>query len=170
MLDHRTILHPTDFSPAARYALGVVRNLARGSGGEVLVVHVVPAPLRCKRGYRREIEERLRQLAVADPEVRTHGLLLAGDPATQILAAAEQTDCGLIVLGADGRAGTDWPYQGIVARRVRQRPRCPVLIVQPPPGLRWDEGPLEPHQTTVHGPVAQARAGDARSAREKIGR
>jgi nucleotide-binding universal stress UspA family protein len=138
VLEYRTILHPTDFSAPATYAFGVARDLARSTGGDLLVIHVAPARLYRKRGYRRETEETLRRLVTSDPKVRGHGLLLAGDPASQILSTAAQFDCGLIVMGTNGRTGLSRLLRGSVAAAVQDRARCPVLTVRLPAGEECD--------------------------------
>jgi nucleotide-binding universal stress UspA family protein len=137
MLDYRTILHPTDFSESAMYAFGLARDLARGFGGHLLVAHVAPARLYRKRRYWRERGEALRRLTTSDPEVRMQGLLLAGDPASQIVSTATQTDCGLIVMGTSGRTGLGRMWHGSVAGAVRDRARCPVLTARLPDGAGW---------------------------------
>src|SRR5512147_1210557 len=38
----RRILHPSDFSPASRRAFAKAVELAKGSGAELLIVHVLP--------------------------------------------------------------------------------------------------------------------------------
>jgi nucleotide-binding universal stress UspA family protein len=151
MLDYRTILHPTDFSEPALYAFGLARDLARATGGELLVVHVAPARLFRKRGYRREADEALRRLAASDPEVRVRGLLLAGDPDAQIVCTATQLDCGLIVMGTSGRTGLGRLWHGSVARAVEKNARCPVLTVRLPGGEGWDVPDFAARQPASNG-------------------
>lgn len=134
MLDYRIILHPTDFSEPAMYAFRLARDLARSSGGELLVIHVAPPRLCRKRVYRREANETLRRLTMSDPKVRMHGLLLAGEPASQIVCTATQIDCGLIVMGTSGRSSLSRLWQGSVAGAVQKRARCPVLTIRLPEG------------------------------------
>lgn len=134
MLHCTTILHPTDFSGPARCAFEVARDLAHGPGREVLVVHVAPTRHFRDRSRRRELEDALHQLTVSDPEVRIRGLLLAGDPADQIVSTATQVGCGLIVMGTTGRTGLSWLLHGSVARAVQASARCPVLTIHLPPG------------------------------------
>lgn len=138
MLDYRTILHPTDFSAPAMYAFEVARDLARASGGDLLVVHVASPSLFRKRGYRRQTDEALRRLTSTDPKVRGRGLLLAGDPVTQIVNTASQIDCSLIVMGTSGRKGLDRLLRGNVSAAVQKGVRCPVLTTRLPGGEDWD--------------------------------
>ncbi len=151
MLDYRTILHPTDFSGPAMHAYALARDLARGSGGELLVVHVAPTRLYRKRGCRREMDEALRRLTASDPGVRMRGLLLAGDPASQIVCTAAQLDCGLIVMGTSGRTGLGRLWHGSVARAVEKRARCPVLTARQPGGEAWDVADLAGGRMAANG-------------------
>lgn len=141
MLDYRTILHPTDFSRSAMHAFGMARDLARASGGELLVVHVASTDVYRKRGYRRDMDEALNRLTTSDPSVRMRGMLLAGDPVSEIITTAGQLDSDLIVMGATGRTGLGRLWHGSVAGAVQNRARCPVLTAQLPQGqgeMRWD--------------------------------
>lgn len=151
MFDYRTILHPTDFSEPAMYALGLARDLARASGADLLVTHVAPVPLYRKRRHRREMEEALRRLAASDPKVRARGLLLAGDPASQIVSTATQLDCGLIVTGTAGRTGLGRLLRGSVSGAVRKGARCPVLSVRLPGGAGWDVPDFAAGQPAANG-------------------
>jgi nucleotide-binding universal stress UspA family protein len=132
MLEFRTILHPTDFSERSMYAFGLARDLARGSGCELLIIHVAPARLHHKRSHRREMDEALRRLTESDPGPRMQGLLLAGDPASEIVCTATQVGCDLIVMGTSGRTGLRRLLTGSVARAVQKCAPCPVLTVHLP--------------------------------------
>jgi len=132
--DYGTILHPTNFSEQSLCALGVARDLARSAGSDLLLIHVAPAELARKRGYRREAFAALRRLAALDDTVRTQVLLLRGDPATQILCTEGQIECGLIVMGEGSRSGWRRLLCGDVAAAVKRDARCPVLTVRLPAG------------------------------------
>jgi len=56
-------------------------------------------------------------------------LLLEGDPADEILGAAEQVDADLIVLGTHGRGPVSRFLLGSTAHSVLLRASCPVLTV-----------------------------------------
>jgi nucleotide-binding universal stress UspA family protein len=96
-----------DASPSAQRALEHAAKLA-GQGGDVAVINVIPAP--------QAVSSRLETLSEADFDqqdtvLREAEALLAlrgiepqlleavGDPATEILAAAERTNAKTIVLG-----------------------------------------------------------------------
>jgi nucleotide-binding universal stress UspA family protein len=133
MLPIRTILHPTDFSERARYALQLACALARDQGAHLTLLHVMPVPLaQEKMRYREEMEGELNRTEVPDPSVSVERRLEEGDPATQILGAAQEGGCDLIVLGTHGRTGLDRLLMGSVAEQVVRRAPCPVLTVRIP--------------------------------------
>jgi nucleotide-binding universal stress UspA family protein len=58
--------------------------------------------------------------------------IFQGDPATEILAAAEKIKCDLIVMGTHGRTGLGRLLMGSVAEQVVRKAPCPVLTVKTP--------------------------------------
>ncbi len=138
MADFRTILHPTDFSEPAMYAFGLARALAKGSGAELLVVHVAPLRYRPRRHHRDETYEALCRLTNADPTLRMRPVLLEGDAAARIVGSANELDCDLIVMGTKGRRGLGRLLLGSVAAAVRKDAPCPVVAVQLPNRVGWE--------------------------------
>ena len=57
---------------------------------------------------------------------------MEGNPAAEILRAAEESDCDLIVMASHGRTGAKRIMLGSVAETVLRGSRCPVLIVKTP--------------------------------------
>jgi nucleotide-binding universal stress UspA family protein len=75
-----------------------------------------------------EMSDELRAVGLeAAPELRD------GDPATEVIAAAQATDADLIVLGTHGRTGMTRLVLGSVARNVLHHATCSVLIVRERP-------------------------------------
>jgi nucleotide-binding universal stress UspA family protein len=79
-------------------------------------------------------------------ELRTAGLDAAadrrdGDPAAEIITAAQSTEADLIVVGTHGRTGLARLMLGSVARNVLQHAHCPVLIARGPAVA--DESPAD---------------------------
>jgi nucleotide-binding universal stress UspA family protein len=129
----RAILHPTDFSPAARHGFEVACSLARESGSELIVAHVAPVPdLHRRKGHRDEIEAALRRMVGSAPSVRARWVLLADDPAAEILWMAREGWCDLIVMGTRGRTGLGSLVARSVAVEVRRNAPCPVVTVKVP--------------------------------------
>jgi len=63
-------------------------------------------------------------------EVKTDVLLRQGDPVTQILAAADEVDAGLIVVGNKGMVGAKGFLMGSVPQEVCERSTRDVLIAR----------------------------------------
>lgn len=144
----RTIVVPTDFTRHSEAALRVARGLARDYGAKLVIVHVVeaglvPAPsnellLHFELG--RDALDAVRDRAEGtDLKLPVDTQLRSGDPASEILAAAEEAHCDLIVTGSHGRTGFGRLFMGSVAEAVMRRASCPVLTVKvpaPPAGRR----------------------------------
>jgi nucleotide-binding universal stress UspA family protein len=136
----RRILHPTNYSAASRCAFQIACRLA-GKGGRVTVLHVpespyVPfgmaAPPALPRGYRGAWESQLKLVRPEDSAVSVEHRLEEGDPATEILRAADEAVCELIVMGA-GQYGGPWrSFAGSISREVARKARCPVVRVTAP--------------------------------------
>jgi nucleotide-binding universal stress UspA family protein len=133
VLQGGAILHPTDFSQAARFGFEVARSLARESGSELIVTHVAPIPaLHRKGGYREEVAGALRRLVESDPTVRMRWLLLADDPAAEVLWMAREGWCDLIVMGTRGRGRVRAALLGSTTVAVLGRGHVPVLVARAP--------------------------------------
>ena len=133
MLHIRSILHPTDFSVPSNSALTLACSLARDQGAHLIVLHVVPTSLAAeKRGFGDDLGDELNGMAVPDQQVPTERRLEEGDPVTQILRVARETNCDLIVMGTHGRTGLGRFVMGSVAEQVVRKALCPVLTVKMP--------------------------------------
>src|SRR6516164_2385146 len=106
----RTILHPTDFSAPSAYAFQIACALARDCNARLIVLLVEPPPVAVLGGmpavpplpeeYDREnLEKQLHRFQPPDPAVRVEHRLVAGDPVAEILRAAREESCDLIVMG-----------------------------------------------------------------------
>ena len=149
---HR-ILHPSDFSDRSWPALGVARALARAHGATLILMHVAapevlaggafyaPADLGPERAELARLREQSERAGLAG-SVQTR--FCQGDPATEVLLAAEELGCDLIVLGSHGRTGLRRLMMGSVAESVIRRAPCLTLIVKDAPGepIGSEEPPL----------------------------
>jgi nucleotide-binding universal stress UspA family protein len=142
MLPIRTILHATDFSDSSSFAFRLACALARDYSARLIVLHVAaPPPV---VGYAEGImipepEEGLEELQVKldemqphEPGVAVERRLVEGNSTTEILRAAQETHCDLIVIGTHGRRGLPRLLMGSVAEKVVRRAPCPVLTVRQP--------------------------------------
>jgi universal stress protein A len=148
-MDFRSILVPTDFSECARHAVPAAAALARLTGARVLCLHVVE-PVAQPMGWTPvagpmpagELGERMEESAARDlpafskseefAGLEVEDLLAHGEPAAEIVRAAEERRADLIVISSHGRAGLGRILFGSTAESVVRHARCPVLVVKPP--------------------------------------
>ena len=138
------ILVPVDFSDSSARALHHAAERAAESSGSLIIINVVPADYGwlgigrdesrdLDRSLQRQAADRLRAFAnehvgdkiAADLEVRI------GQPAGQIIAAANESKCDSIVMSTRGITGLDRYLIGSVADRVARLAPCPVVLVRP---------------------------------------
>ena len=138
-----TILIATDGSPEAREAVDYGLELAAGEGAAVVLLQVIP-PIdwsQLERGaVIRPIPEEIdRRRSIAQEEAarlaESYGIaiaaeVLAGDPADEIVAYADNHDVDLIVVGSRGRGTVASTLLGSVSHAVLQEARRPVLVVR----------------------------------------
>jgi nucleotide-binding universal stress UspA family protein len=140
MLPLRTILHPTDFSPAAAHAFGLACSLARDHGARLVVLHVYPPPVchgevvarRQGEGYEEELWRMLSRVRPQGSPPEVEHRLAEGDAAEEILRIAREEPCDLVVLGTVGRTGLRRLLLGSTAEKVVCRAPCAVLTVKAP--------------------------------------
>ena len=140
----RRILHASDFSPASRAAFRTAIDAAKTQRSELIVAHVVHAPV--APGLPAKIRDQVWSLARADAEkkleslvrsaraagVRATSLILRGVLAHEtIVAAARRLRADLIVIATRGRTGVPRMLMGSVASRVVATAPCPVLTIRP---------------------------------------
>ena len=134
------ILVPLEHSYADQAILTHVRPLARLCGASLVLMHVADGwaarhlkaltlaeseELRADRDYLESLAATL-----AGEGFEAEALLGAGDPAGEIVAAAERERCDLIAMATHGhRFFADVVY-GSVADEVRHRSLVPVLLVR----------------------------------------
>lgn len=141
MLPCHTILHPTDFSERCALAFDLACSLAREARARLIVVHVAPnvavagelvtVPAKPADVWR-TLQEQLANLRSPDADVHVEPHLREGDPAAEILRAARDFQCDLIVMGTHGRSGLSRLMLGSVAEQVLRRASCLVLLVKQP--------------------------------------
>ena len=140
----RRLLCPIDLSETSAAALDSAAELARATGAEITALFVFPTvraigaeggalpwPMIPDPGARsvvaKDVEEFVRGARQAGASVRAR--LEIGDPATEILAAADDMKADAIVIGTHGRSALERWVLGSVAQRVLRGARCPVLAV-----------------------------------------
>jgi nucleotide-binding universal stress UspA family protein len=143
MLPFHTILHPTDLSEHSGPAFRLASGLARDHGARLILLHVSPTtPFRSEAppASRDALLEKLDELAALAPQVPVEVRLKEGDAVAEILAAAQETDASLIVMGTHGRTGLARLLLGSVAEQIVRLASCPVLTVRAPTPAALPEG------------------------------
>jgi nucleotide-binding universal stress UspA family protein len=133
MLPINRILVPIDWAELSNRAFQLATSLARDHNAELVVLNVVPLaaemygpPREC---YLDHLLVELRRMKPSDPATRVQYRLAQGDPATEILRVARESQCDLIVMGTHGRTGLTRFLMGSVAEAVLRLARCLVLTV-----------------------------------------
>jgi len=141
MMRIKSILHPTDFSLSAQAALPVACALARDYRAKLILLHVRPLAVTAVGEFGmvlppepREPDEavrtKLRHLLPADFAGLLSCQVRDGGAAAEILAAARQSQCDMIVLGTHGRSGLGRLLTGSVAETVLRTAPCAVLTIK----------------------------------------
>ena len=136
---HR-ILVPLENSAYDAFVLSHVRELARICGSSVVLMHVADgwAARNLRALTLRESEEMQADRAYLETQsaelresgIEAESLLAGGDPATEIVAAAEREHCDLIAMAVHGHRGIQDLLYGATANGVRHRTTIPVLMVR----------------------------------------
>lgn len=134
------ILVPLEHTSYDNAILAHVRSLAQLSGASILLIHVADgwAARNMRQLALRESEEMQKDRAYLDRlcgELTRDGfdadaLLANGDPANEILAAAEREQCDLIAMATHGHRLVGDLIHGSVANDVRHRATMPVLMLR----------------------------------------
>lgn len=142
----RTITVAVDGSPAATNAARWACGLARSTGGELHLIHVVstdevaPWPAIQRREKPRgdapsstpAIEAARRVVEEEAPEVAVSHLVLQGPIGATIVEAARGAD--LLVIGRKGRRRPGWLRPGSTSHGVADGAESPVVLVPGPSG------------------------------------
>ena len=134
----KRILCPVDFDSDSLGALRVACNLAIREQGTIQVLHVtqpldptvISAPWIAQRNEENAWRE-LRQIEDKDLGMVEHEIMLrSGDPAKEIMKAAEEVAAELIVMATHGRTGFRHVVLGSVTEHVVRESSCPVLTIR----------------------------------------
>jgi nucleotide-binding universal stress UspA family protein len=146
MASVRRILMPIDFSGPSMEALRYGADLAEQFGAELLLEHVIAPP-----AYPTSLFATIQAFPVLHHEVRQHAedrlaeaqaslgsgvaartIVREGVPHDEILAAAAEADCDLIVMATHGHTGFQHALLGSTAERVVRLSPVPVLTLRAP--------------------------------------
>ncbi len=137
---YRRILVPLEHSSADHTILAYVRGLAKLCASEIVLIHVADGWVarNINELNLRESEEMRDDRAYLEREsaaLQAEGfaadaVLAAGDPATEIAAAAEREECDLIAMATHGHRLVEDVVRGSTATALRHITRVPVLMVR----------------------------------------
>ena len=161
----KKILCATDLSKNSSYAFLYATDLARRHDARIVILHAIePIPTRAeayanltdekKRKQQEETIEDIKKLLlgfckkaetqIGSPCVELVSKILVprGHPPEEILNAADEEGCDLIVLGTHGKGFLRQTFLGSVAGKVLERSRKPVFIIPLPSektNIDWDK-------------------------------
>lgn len=132
----KRILIPTDFSDCSEEAYHRATQLAHQLQATLLLAHVMETvgilPIEPLGFLELKLLQDLDRIAHPTREegllVETH--LFKGDPAAEIVKAAVDLRCDLIVLGTHGRTGVPRLLMGSVTERVLRTAPVPIVAVR----------------------------------------
>jgi nucleotide-binding universal stress UspA family protein len=144
--EFKKILLPLDFSDASMIAFEHALDFAKKFNSEILLVHVLensfyihdiflPQTKVISRDNLGEIAEN--KLSELSQRVgNEHGItvnyeVLQGKVSKEIVNAAKEKNCDLIIMGTHGASGMEEFFIGSNAERVVVNAHCPVLTIQP---------------------------------------
>ncbi len=137
---YKRILVSVENSPYDEAILTHVRQLARENGSSIVLIHVADGwaarnigPLHLRDSE--EMRDDLAYIETINASLEADGLdadavLASGDPADEIVAAAEREKCDLIAMATHGHRFIGDLIRGSVANTVRHKSLVPVLMVR----------------------------------------
>ena len=144
----KSILVPTDFSDPSNNALSYARELAKGQGAVLHIIHVVePTVYPADWGYSQvgfvDLEQELRSAAEKElnkicDQLQAENFTVvktvsSGRPSDEIIRYAAENNIDLISIATHGRSGIEHLLFGSTTERVLRKAPCPVLAVRIPP-------------------------------------
>lgn len=152
----KKILVPTDFSKEAATATELAFDIAKKSGADLILLHIIERGVETKSSFNVEgqvstggsgidklfmiklIEKSKKQLqkAVSDPRlsaVRVDGQMRMGNPFHGMRTIIAEQKVDLVVMGTAGKTGVEGMLIGSNTEKIIRSSHCPVLTVQKKP-------------------------------------
>lgn len=155
------ILVPVDLSDYSRDAIKLATNLAKCNQAKLVFCFVALPTLPPEALYGKPeldallLEEHghFKQIRPTDLEVEYEHLFLRGNPGPELLQAANDNHCDLIVMATHGRTGISRWLMGSVAEYVTRNATVPVLTLKMP-----REHEPQPNRVKGFGKTAKKRS------------
>ncbi len=152
----KKILYATDLSKNSAYAFYYAVDMAQKKGATIVILHSVEPVPAYVRNYisgadKLEIENQNEMIDIIKKrldnfcrkvdsqiespcvELVSKVIVRVGHPVEEILSAADEEACDVIILGNHGKGFLKQTFLGSVSRGVLDRARKPVLIIPLPP-------------------------------------
>ncbi|WP_210518963.1 universal stress protein [Hymenobacter terricola] len=150
----KSILVPTDFSPEAHYAYEVALQLARHTGGRVVLLHVLEGledsaggfsssgstvagpgidqifPIKLMEATKRRLHNLMGEATRLAADVPVQESIKVGPIGEGILKAIQRHDTDLVVMGARGHGAMEHFFVSSNTERTIRLAPCPVLAVK----------------------------------------
>lgn len=159
------ILYATDLSKNSSYAFFYAIDLAKRHGAKIVILHAIePVPAyaetyvamvgESRKKQREEFVEKIKgslqtfckkaesQIGPPCVDLISKIVVPVGYPPNEILSAADEEQCDLIVMGSHGKGFLAHTFLGSVSSAVLNRTRKPVFIIPLPServDIEWDE-------------------------------
>jgi nucleotide-binding universal stress UspA family protein len=143
MSDFSVILIPSDLTDRTTEAMSTACALAHGRT-RLIVVHVIEGRSSLSDAERRAIDKWIAEFHKDDSMIEVELVIRTGRAAEEILQAAEDAHCELIVISTHARTGLDRMMLGSVAEDVLRGAHCPVLCLKSP-----DPGTVQASATRI---------------------
>ena len=127
MIHVKTIMVPVDFSEPSKKAVNYGLSLASEFGSRLVLAHIAPFD----SGLYDKAKAQLLQLIPADWRERLDFEIVvkAGDVRQELLAAVEEKEIDLVVMGSRGRSYFERMILGSVTERLLRKLHVPILTV-----------------------------------------
>lgn len=138
---YKLILNPTDGSASSERATAHAIYLAKETGAELLVLHVVETTIVWYTGtLYQQMVDRLREYGnevlknalerAKEEGVAARSMMMDGHSGTVIVRVAEREGADLIVMGALGRSMVEKVLVGSISRYVVRHAPCAICLVK----------------------------------------
>jgi nucleotide-binding universal stress UspA family protein len=144
-LNIKKILVPVDFSEYSKMAVDYSVEFAKKFGSELILIYVIEPILypsdfglgqipinQVDLEIQSKAEDELKRLIdeKIPPTIKTNYFVRTGKPFLEIINAAKEQDCDLIIIASHGHTGIEHILFGSTAEKVIRKSPIPVLTVR----------------------------------------